>query len=83
MEVDVEVYLGKEYLKIVKDINLSEYFITSKASAKPIIKDNELFELDGVDEIKVLVKKAKGKKCSRCWKILQNSCHRNNCELKN
>ena len=83
MEADVEVYLGKEYFKIVKDINLSEYFITSKAIVKPIIEDNKLFKLDGVDDIKVLVKKAEGKKCSRCWKILQNSCHRNNCGLKN
>ena len=43
LEVDIEVYLGKEYLKIVKDINLSEYFITSKASAKPIMKNNDKF----------------------------------------
>ena len=34
-------------------------------------------------EIKILVKKAKGNKCSRCWKILQNPCERNNCGLKN
>ena len=33
--------------------------------------------------IKVLVTKAKGKKCSRCWKILDNPCERNNCGLKN
>ena len=32
LEADVEIYLGEEYLKLVKDINLSEYFITSKLS---------------------------------------------------
>jgi len=28
LEANVEIYLDKEYLKVVKDINLSEYFIT-------------------------------------------------------
>ena len=67
----------------MKDIDLSEYFITSKANAKPMISDNKLFGLNEVDNVKVLVTKAKGKKCSRCWKILEKSCSRNNCGLKN
>ena len=83
LEADVQIYLGEEYLKLVKDVNLSEYFITSKANARPIINDDKLFKLDDVDNIKVLVTKAKGKKCSRCWKILENVCKRNNCGLKN
>ena len=83
LEADVQIYLGKEYLKLVKDVNLSEYFITSKANARPIIKDDKLFKLDEVDDIKVLITKAKGKKCPRCWKILEKICQRNNCGLKN
>ena len=31
----------------------------------------------------VIVEKAKGEKCPRCWKILLNPCERNNCGLKN
>ena len=83
MEANVQIYLDKEYLNLVKDVNLSEYFITSKANARPINKDDKLFKLDEVDNIKVLVTKAKGKKCSRCWKILEKVCQRNNCGLKN
>ena len=64
-------------------LNLSEYFITSKASAMLMVNDDKLFKLDEVDNIKVLVTKAKGKKCSKCWKILENVCQRNNCGLKN
>ena len=70
-------------MKLVKDVDLSEYFITSKAEAKTMINDDKLFKLDGVDNVKVLVKKAKGNKCSRCWKILQAPCERSNCGLKN
>ena len=83
MEADVEIYLGGDYLKLVKDIDLSEYFITSKAKAKSMINDNKLFKLDDVTDVGVFVKKAKGDKCSRCWKILSTPCKRNNCGLKN
>ena len=83
---DIEAIVAKpelRNLKLVKDIDLSEYFITSKVEAKTMIDDDKLFKLDEVDNVKVLVKKAKGKKCSRCWKILQKPCERNNCGLKN
>ncbi len=83
LEADVQVYLGDEYLKFSKDIDLSEYFITSKAIANPLTDNDKLFKLNGVDNIKVLVKKAKGEKCSRCWKILEGPCKRNRCGLKN
>ena len=83
LEADVQIYLGEEYLKLVKNVNLSEYFITSNASAKPMINDDKLFKLEEVNNVKVLVTKAKGKKCSRCWKILASPCKRNNCGLKN
>ena len=83
LEAEVQIYLSKEYLELVKDVDLSEYFITSKVEAKTTINDDKLFQLDEVDNVKVLVKKAKGNKCSRCWKILQNPCERNNCGLKN
>jgi len=82
LEADIQIYLGEEYLKLVKNVNLSEYFIASKANANKIINDDKLFKLDEVDNIKILVTKAKGKKCSRCWKILENACQRNNCGLK-
>ena len=83
LEADIEIYLGEEYLKLFNDINMSEYFITSCARAKPMIKSDEHFKLSDIENVGVLVKKAKGKKCSRCWKILQTPCARNNCSLKN
>ena len=83
LEADIKVYLGEEYLQYCKDVNLSEYTITSKAEAEPMINDDKIFKLDNVDNIKVLVKKAKGEKCPRCWKILESPCERKNCGLKN
>ena len=82
LEADVEIYLKEDYLKIVKDFDLAENFITSKAAAKQFIKeDKNFFKLDEVENINVLVKKAEGKKCSRCWKIFTGPCER--CEANN
>ena len=83
LEADIQIYLGDKYLNLVKDFDLSEYFITSKAEAKKMINDESLFKLNDIEEVKVSVKKAKGNKCSRCWKILSNPCKRHNCGLKN
>ncbi len=83
LEADIEVYLGNEYLELVKDINLSEYFITSKAKAKNMTSDDKIFKLDDISNVGVFVKKAEGEKCSRCWKILGNLCERCNAVLKN
>ncbi len=83
LEADIEIYLGEDYLRLVDDINLSEYFITSKASAKKMVEDNKIFKIDDISNIGVVVEKAKGEKCTRCWKILGNLCDRCNAVLKN
>ena len=83
LETDIEIYLGEEYLKLVEDINLSEYFISSNAKAKPMIDNDKLFKLENIANVSVIVKKAKGEKCSRCWKILPKPCERSSCGLKN
>ena len=48
-----------------------------------MISDNKIFKLDDVSNVGVLVEKAKGEKCSRCWKILGNPCERCSEALKN
>ena len=68
--------VNEEYLKIASEFDLSESFITSKAEAKSIVKDDRLFKLDGIENIKVSVTKAQGKKCNVCWKIFKDKCDR-------
>jgi len=82
LEADIEVYLGSQYFKLVKDINLSEFFITSHAKAKSMVISDKFFKIEGIDDIAVSVKKAEGEKCSRCWKILGNPCKRCGSVLK-
>ena len=52
----------------MEGLDLAEYFITS--NAKRVKNDKE------EENIKVLVKKAQGEKCERCWKILPGKCER-------
>ena len=82
LEADLEIYLDEQYLKLAKEINLSEYCITSRAIAKPFDnKKEDLFQIENISGIKVLVKKAKGKKCPRCWKITDNKCEKSKCAI--
>ena len=67
LEADIEITANKKNFELLKDLDLAEYFITSKAE-KFLSKDN--------DELTIKVKKAEGKKCPRCWKILENKCLR-------
>jgi isoleucyl-tRNA synthetase len=78
LEADVKVYLSEENLKVVKNFNLSENFITSKAEAKKMDSNSNLFKLNDEENVKVLVKKAAGEKCPRCWKIFPHPCKRCN-----
>ena len=52
----------------MEDLDLAEYFITSKA--KKFVNEND------EEKTNIIVKKSEGKKCERCWKILENECER-------
>ena len=63
LEADVEIVLPKPEFDILKEIDAKELFITSNVTQN-ISKDKK-------SEMSVTVKKAKGTKCSRCWKIVE------------
>ena len=64
--------MKKEKFELLDKLDLADYFIVSKAEKK----------LSNNDEIKIEVKKAQGKKCERCWKILEKKCQRESCPVK-
>lgn len=69
LEAEIKINLDKNLESITKDIDFSELCITSKAE---ITYENNT-------EVKVLTEKAKGTKCSMCWKINEKGCARFNC----
>ena len=66
LEADILIYISEKEFNLLEGLDLEEYFITSKAKK---IKYND-------NKLKIVVKKAVGTKCSRCWKILENKCLR-------
>ena len=66
LEAHVSIKASGSNFNFLKDIDLAEYLITSKAD---LLKNTE----KGID---ISVKKASGKKCPRCWKILVEKCLR-------
>jgi isoleucyl-tRNA synthetase len=66
LEAEVKLYVDKKKFEILKDLDLAEYLITSKAEK----------ELSQNEDMKIEVIKAKGNKCPRCWKILEQRCDR-------
>ncbi len=67
LEAAVKVYADKELLELLKNYEkeLPYIFITSKATVHPISKAPETAVSE--EGIKVIVEKAPGEKCERCW----------------
>ena len=74
LEADIEIKLPKFEYDILNDIDANELFITSN-TVKNILENKK-------NKTTVLVRKAEGIKCSRCWKILKKKCERNHCPIK-
>ena len=69
LEAEIKIHLDQNLESITKDIDFSELCITSKAEVN---YENNI-------DINVLTEKAKGAKCSMCWKINEKGCARSNC----
>ncbi len=67
LEAEIKITTSEQNFKLLENLNLAEYFITSKA---------EKFKSKNKDELMIEVKKISGKKCPRCWKISDNKCIR-------
>ncbi len=73
LEADLNIQLDQKLEKITKNIDFSELCITSKAE----IYFNENLETSAQTT------KAKGTKCTLCWKISENACDRDYCPKNN
>ncbi len=71
LQAKVILYLSKDTKAIIKDLDLAEMFIVSCVEIKDISnksKDSINFE---DEQVYVEIKLADGKKCERCWSVLQ------------
>ena len=66
LEADLKINLNQKLEEITNNIDFSELCITSKAQV--VYKDDI--------ETSAITSKAKGSKCSTCWKIKDTACDR-------
>ena len=71
LEAHLKIFLNHKFKKLTNNIDFSEICITSKA------------EVDYKDDVEttVITDKAKGSKCSTCWKIREEPCKRSSCSM--
>ncbi|MCI5053630.1 MAG: isoleucine--tRNA ligase [Pelagibacteraceae bacterium] len=79
LETEINIFLSEKINSIFKNLNLSDFFVCSKVNISQNYNNDNFKSLSTVDDTKVLVKKASGKKCDHCWKISEVSCERKNC----
>ncbi len=72
LEADLKIQMSQKLKNITEKTDFSEICITSKA---------EVSYEDDV-ETTAITTKAKGSKCSICWKIKETACDRTNCAVK-
>ena len=68
LEAAVKIKLENTYYQLLKNYDLSEICITSKADT--------ILDKNSKEDISVETFKAKGTKCNVCWKIFQEKCDR-------
>ena len=66
LEAELKIDLNDKFKDITKNIDFSELCITSKAT----------ISFSTITEVEVNTIKAKGSKCSVCWKISEELCPR-------
>ncbi len=71
LEADLKIQLNQKLKNLIEGTDFSELCITSKA---------EVTYKDDINTI-AITSKAKGSKCSICWKIKETACYRANCAI--
>jgi isoleucyl-tRNA synthetase len=65
------VYADADYRQAAEDVDLADLFITSAADFADGQPPADSFSLPDVPSVRVKVEAARGEKCERCWKVLE------------
>lgn len=81
LEAEIEIYAGEEMQKFLESFNKEELktiFIVSDVEIKQLPSPEGVYTSEKIKDLNILVKKAKGKKCARCWNYSQTVGENNN-----
>ena len=71
LEAHAEVFVADGAIQALDGVDLTEVAITSGVTLSQGTVPADAFTIDDVAGVGVGVKRARGKKCARCWKVLE------------
>ncbi len=71
LQGELLIYTSTDVAKLFDGIDIDELAITSKAQLIMAQPTASAFMLDDVPDMGVVVNKAEGEKCERCWRVLE------------
>jgi len=83
LEANVHIFLDKNYISNLEKIDLAELFLCSQSTLNDTsIQFEKIIDSQTIiEDLKILITKSKGTKCTHCWKILTSKCKRINCGI--
>lgn len=70
LQGEITIYTTDEVIQLFKEIDVAEFSITSGAHLTSNTAPSHAFKMDEIQDMAVVVTKADGGKCERCWRIL-------------
>ncbi|MGB1548071.1 MAG: zinc finger domain-containing protein, partial [Alphaproteobacteria bacterium] len=71
LEAAPRAFVDNEYITAMEGVDPAELFITSGAELKDGSTKENGFQLSELPGITILPETARGNKCARCWKVLE------------
>ena len=82
LECNIHISLDEKYSNKLSNIDLAELFICSVVTVNDKAKNFDTLQSEStIENLKVIVEKSEGSKCTHCWKVLKSKCNRNNCGI--
>ena len=73
LDAEIKIYIKEnKYISLIESIDIDEIAIVSKSEIVEGSNIKGAYKEDSVEGIEIVVSKAKGNKCVRCWKIFDN-----------
>ena len=67
---NIKLYITEEQKKLIEGIDIAEIGIVSSFNFITSKIPDKAFTIDTINHVGVVIDKAEGEKCARCWKVL-------------
>ena len=70
LQANIKLYITEEQKKLIEGIDIAEIGIVSSFNFITSKIPDKAFTIDTINHVGVVIDKAEGEKCARCWKVL-------------